>query len=148
MNPTLLRHMLHVSLPRFVVSVLFGAGFYVGWMALFLVCSPRLPTIGRAAFWVVAPIVTGLGFAAGAVLFTRLRRLRQPSLGGLCLYPLIGCVVGAGVVFPFGPMLIVFGMCLLGSLSMLLFELRAMRRSPGQMPGRRRSGGKAGVWVS
>jgi hypothetical protein len=34
----------------------------------------------------------------------------------------------AAVVFPFGPMLIVFGMCFLGSLSMLLFELADCRR--------------------
>jgi hypothetical protein len=121
------------------VSVLFAAGFYLGWMALFLVCSPHLPAVGRGALWIVAPIMTSLGFTAGAVLFTHIRRLRQPSLGQLCLYPLIGCSVGAAIVFPFGPMLIVFGMCLLGSLSMLLFEFRAMRRQPGQMPSRRRS---------
>jgi hypothetical protein len=138
MNPAL-RRSLHVSLSRFVVSVLFGAGFYLGWMALFLICSPHLPPLGRGALWILAPIVTGLGFAAGAVLFNRIRRLRQPAFGQFSLYPLIGCSVGAAVVFPFGPMLIVFGMGLLGSLAMLLFEFRAMRRSPGQMPGRRRS---------
>ena len=38
------------------------------------------------------------------------------------------CSIGAAVVFPSGPMLIVFGMCLLGSLSMLLFELVDFRK--------------------
>ena len=68
-------------------------------------------------------MITALGFSAGAILFIRFRRLPCPPLPRLYLYPLIGCSIGAAVVFPFGPMLIVFGMCLLGSFSMLLFEL-------------------------
>ena len=73
-------------------------------------------------------IVTGLGFSAGAALFSRFRRVPHPPHQCVYLYPLTGCSIGAAVVFPFGPMLIVFGMCLLGSLSMLLFELVDFRR--------------------
>jgi hypothetical protein len=123
-----LQHVLRVSVPRFVVSVLFGAAFYVAWMALFLVCSAYRSPLLRGLLWILAPIITGLGFFAGAALFIRFRRLPHPPLLRLYLYPLIGCSIGAAVVFPFGPMLIVFGMCLLGSLSIVLFELVDFRR--------------------
>ena len=122
------QHILRVSVPRFVVSVLFGAAFYVAWMALFLVCHPNCSALFRGLLWILAPIITGLGFFAGAALFIRFRRLPHPPLLRLYLYPLIGCSIGAAVVFPFGPMLIVFGMCLLGSLSILLLELVDFRR--------------------
>jgi hypothetical protein len=98
-------------------------------MALFLVCYAYLSPLFRGLLWIPAPIITGLGFFAGAALFIRLRRLPHPPLLHLYLYPLIGCSIGAAVVFPFGPMLIVFSMCLLGSLSMLLFEFADFRRS-------------------
>jgi len=123
-----LQHVLIVSVPRFVVSVLFGAVFYVAWMALFLVCSAYCSPLLRGLLWILAPIVTGLGFFAGAALFIHFCRLPHPPLQHLYLYPLIGCSIGAAVVFPFGPMFIVFGMCLLGSLSILLFELVDFRR--------------------
>jgi hypothetical protein len=108
---------------RFVVSVLLGACFYLVWMGLFLVSIPYQSPFSRGLLWILAPVITALGFSAGAVLFIRFRRLPCPSLLRLYLYPLIGCSIGAAVVFPFGPMLIVFGMCLLGSLSMFLFEI-------------------------
>jgi hypothetical protein len=112
-----------------VVSVLFGAVFYLAWMALFLVSSPYHSRLFRGLLWTLAPIVTALGFFAGAALYSRLRRLPHPPLRRLYCYPLAGCSIGAAVVFPFGPMLIVFGICLLGSLAMLLFELVDLRKS-------------------
>ncbi|MDH4241087.1 MAG: hypothetical protein OEW48_16130 [Phycisphaerae bacterium] len=123
-----LQHILRVSVPRFVVSVLFGAAFYVAWMALFLVCSGYCSPLFRGLLWILAPVITGLGFFAGAALYIRLRRLTHPPFLHIYLYPLTGCSIGAAVVFPFGPMLIVFGMCLLGSLSILLFEFVDFRR--------------------
>ena len=122
------QYFLRVSVPRFAVSVLFGAAFYVAWMASFLVCSAYLSPLFRGFLWIFAPIITGLGFFAGAAFFIRFCRLPHPPLLCLYLYPLTGCSIGAAVVFPFGPMLIVFGMCLLGSLSILLFEIIDFRR--------------------
>jgi hypothetical protein len=123
-----LQHFLRVSVPRFVVSVLFGAAFYVAWMALFLVCHAYCSPLFRGLLWILAPIITGLGFFAGSALFIHFCRLPHPPLLRLYLYPLIGCSIGAAVVFPFGPMLIVFGICLFGSISMLLFEFFDFRR--------------------
>jgi len=98
-------------------------------MAFFLVSSPYHSPLFRGLLWILAPIVTASGFFAGAVLYCRLRRLPHPPFLRLCLYSLTGCAIGAGVVFPFGPMLIVFAMCSLGSLAMLLFELVDYRKS-------------------
>lgn len=129
-----LQYVIRVSGPRFVVSVLSGAAFYVAWMALFLLCSAHCSPLVRGLLWILAPVLTGLGFLAGAALFSRVRCLPHLRLGRLYLYPLIGCSIGAAVVFPFGPMLIVFGMCLLGSLSMLVFELVDSRRFAATTP--------------
>ena len=122
------QHVVGVSGRRFVVSVLFGAAFYLAWMAFFLASSPYHSPLFRGLLWIVAPIVTALGFSAGAAFCIRFRRLPHPPFRHLCLYPLTGCSIGAAVVFPFGPMLIVFGMCLLGALSMLVFEVVDFRR--------------------
>jgi hypothetical protein len=122
------KHVIRISAPRFVASVVSGAAFYVAWMAVFLVSHPYHSPLFRGLLWILAPITTGLGFSAGAVLFMRFRHLAHIPFRRLCCYPLLACSVGAVVVFPFGPMLIVFGMCLLGSLAMLLFEFADFRR--------------------
>ena len=122
------KHVIRISAPRLVVSVVSGAAFYVAWMVVFLVSRLYQFPLFRGLRWILAPITTGLGFSAGAALFARFRHLHHIPFRRLCCYPLLACSVGAAVVFPFGPMLIVFGMCLLGSLAMLLFELADFRR--------------------
>jgi hypothetical protein len=118
-------------------------------MVLFLVSTPYHSRFSRGLLWIVAPVITALGFFAGAALFNRFRRLPRLPLSRLYFYPLLGCSIGAAVVFPFGPMLIVLGMCLLGSLSMLLFEFVAFRRLAGTTQNRgcetqaRKNGAKA-----
>ena len=122
------QYVLRISAPRFAVSVVSGAAFYLAWMAVFLVSRPCHSPLFRGLLWILAPIATGLGFSAGAALFVRFRHLDHLPLRRLYGYPLTACSVGAAVVFPLGPMLIVFGMCLLGSLAMLLFEVADFRR--------------------
>jgi hypothetical protein len=125
-----LGHIVRVSAPRFVLSVTCGAAFYVAWMAIFLATAPyhaRSPLV-RGALWVLGPVVTGVGYTTGAAVFMRLRRLGPIPFGRLLGFPLLGCAVGAAVVSPCGPMLIVFGMCFMGSMAVLLFELLELRR--------------------
>jgi hypothetical protein len=38
-------------------------------------------------------------------------------------WPLVGCAIGAGVVYWFGPMLVVFGMLAAGTASVVLREV-------------------------
>ena len=54
-------------LVRVALSVIFAGIFYIGWMAI------ALPTfksgfgglVVKAVIWILAPILTGLGFAVG-----------------------------------------------------------------------------------
>ncbi len=41
---------------------------------------------------------------------------------------LAGCVIGAGIVWVFGPMLIVFGMFAIGTLSVVLHEAARIKK--------------------
>ena len=122
------QHLINVALPRFAVSVLTGAVFYLVWMGAFILSAPEEGSLLRGLLWSTAPLVTAMGFATGSALFNRLRHLHTHSLGRLYLYPLTGCSIGAAAIFPFGPMLVVFGMCFMGSLSMVLYELVDARK--------------------
>ena len=52
----------------------------------------------------------------------RFTKEKQSKFQRIFLWPLIGCTVGAVCVFWFGPMLIVFGMFGLGTLSIAVRE--------------------------
>lgn len=93
------------------------------WMAAFIFLKDTGGQVVRVLLWLVAPVVTALGFAVGATLHERLTEGRRDSFARLYLWPVVGCSVGAVVVFPFGPMLVVFGMFLMGTASMILREL-------------------------
>lgn len=87
------------------------------------------------ALWIVAPVITAIGFTTGAYLSERKLLSRKTGFTRLLIWPLIGCMVGAWSVYCFGPMLIVFGMLSLGAISILLRELFLFYRSPAQEGG-------------
>jgi hypothetical protein len=80
-----------------------------------------------AVMWILSPVVTALGYALGIVLGERLTKASPTRFDRILIWPLIGCAIGAGIVVWFGPMLIVFGMFLLGTASVILREW-SMRR--------------------
>ena len=49
--------------------------------------------------------------------------MRKTRFFHILLWPLSGCAVGAGVVYWFGPMLIVFGMFAAGTASVIIREV-------------------------
>ena len=108
-------------------SVLFAGIFYVGWMAVFITVLGTGSPVLRGAGWLSAPVVTALGFAAGLWIAERLILGRRTSLCRILAWPLVGCAVGAGVLFWFGPMLVVFGMFAAGTASVALNEVVAAR---------------------
>ena len=73
--------------------------------------------------WIVAPLITGIGFTSGIVLFDHLFEFEGEPLIQVLIWPVIGCVIGALVVYWFGPMLIVFSMLSLGTLSVSIREV-------------------------
>ena len=63
------------------------------------------------------------GFAVGVTMAERLGKKGRTSFIRIYVWPLVGCAIGAAVVYPFGPMLIVFGMFAAGTASVLVREI-------------------------
>jgi hypothetical protein len=107
---------------KVTVSLLCAGLFYSIWLAAFLLATnvdtPAVETVA----WLSAPVVTAAGFAVGVAAFERLTRASQTSFLRIFVWPLIGCTLGAGIVYWFGPMLIVFGMFGAGTASIALRE--------------------------
>jgi len=111
---------------KVALSVLFAGVFYTGWMVV------AIPTI-KSGFgglvvmimlWILAPIITGFGFALGPKIFDLISsEANKSSFWTTYKWCLAGCAIGGGIVCIFGPMLIVFGMFLAGTLSILVHEV-------------------------
>jgi len=116
---------------RVALSILFAGVFYTGWMAV------AIPTIKsglgglavKAILWILAPFVTGFGFALGPKAFDLLSRApARNSFWRTYKWCLGACAIGGGVVCIFGPMLIVFVMFDAGVLSITLHEVARVRK--------------------
>jgi hypothetical protein len=107
------------ALWRVVLSVLGGGLFYLVWLTVFLLLSDLEGAV-ETVLWVLAPVVTATGLAAGAALAERRPGGQRVRFFHVWIWPLVGCAAGAAVVYPFGPMLIVFGMLALGTAGVLL----------------------------
>ncbi len=108
---------------RVAVS-LFCAGIsYVVWLAAFLLTVNLDSSVVESLLWLLAPVVTATGFATGILVSERLARIERAGFLHLWVWPFVGCVIGAGVVYWFGPMLIVFGMFAVGTASIALREV-------------------------
>ncbi len=116
------RQFLNRLLVKTLVSIL-GAGVtYFVWMGVFLLFSPFDNAILEAVMWVAAPIATGAGFTLGITLMERRAGERSASYLRIMVWPLIGCISGAVSVYWSGPMLIVFGMFVLGTVGVVCRE--------------------------
>lgn len=118
MNP---RH-LWKALAKVVVSFLCGGGFYSAWLVAFLLVGRFESPVLEALLGLLAPLVTAAGYAVGVTLFERLAGEAREGFLRILVWPLIGCTVGAGAVYWFGPMLIVFGMLVAGTAGVALRE--------------------------
>ena len=125
------------QLLQVAASILCAGVLYFLWVGVFIVLSGRGEVV-KGILWLLAPVVTAAGFALGLAVSMRLLKSPRGSLMGIFLWPLAGCVVGAAVVYWYGPMLIVFGMFLLGTASvvvrqaLLANQTKSMRKSPNQ----------------
>jgi hypothetical protein len=111
---------------RLGASLLSASVFYTVWMGVFISLASREGSVLNLVLWLAAPVVTSAGFAVGLILLRR-RDDRHPGVAfaKACVAPLVGCAVGAGAVFPFGPMLIVFGMFVVGTTAVAIDEYKA-----------------------
>ena len=113
---------------RIAISVLGGGAFYFSWMSLFLVTADLRSQALRTVLWLLAPLITATGFAVGSVLFGRVAHTDNVGFRHAYLWAFLGCALGALAAYPVGPMLIVFGMLMLGTLSMSLREVLLAKR--------------------
>ncbi len=119
-------------LTRVLVSLLGGIGMYGVWLAALLAGMRRPPLPISFAVMLTAPAVTALGFGLGTLMGEQLTRGRKTGFLQAFLWPFIGCTAGALVVYPFGPMLIVFGVFALGTGAVLAREVWALRDGSGR----------------
>lgn len=110
-----------------IASLLGASLFYAAWLALFLSIYDHVAPWAQAALWVTAPVITALGYATGFQVAGRIVRRPSQRFLSVFVWPLIGCAIGAGLVFPFGPMLIVFGMFGAGTATLAIREVLMLR---------------------
>jgi hypothetical protein len=110
-------------LAKVSLSLLLGGIAYLAWMATFIFVSKKNIPIVETPLWLLAPVVTAIGFTLGIMI---IERPINPSVRGflhIYWWPLIGCALGALAVYWYGPMLIVFSMLLTGELSIIVREV-------------------------
>ena len=116
------------ALVRVTVSLLCAGIGYSVWMAALLLSTRLDSPVLEAILWPLAPVATATGFAGGIAVFERVTGASRTRFFRILIWPLIGCAIGAGVVYWFGPMLIVFGMFAAGTASVALREVVGMTR--------------------
>jgi hypothetical protein len=107
---------------KVALSLIFGGIFFVVWVGYFIQISHLNNAAWKAIGWIIGPVITAAGFATGIVIHEILSRARRTGFFRIFPWPLIGCAAGAGAVYWFGPMLIVFGMFVAGTASVALRE--------------------------
>jgi hypothetical protein len=105
------------------VSTVTGGVAYALWMLAAIPAARSENIYLIAATWILAPIVTAAGFAAGVFVSERKLRGSKPEFRRILIWPLIGCTLGAVSTYLLGPMLIVFGMLTAGVISVTLREV-------------------------
>lgn len=114
---------LAAALARVGVSVAAAGVFWVGWLAVLIPVFKAGNSSLVAAGWLSAPVVVGAGFAVGCMMGERLTDVRRSRFWRVFVWCFAACAIGAGAVFWFGPMLIVFGMFLAGTAGVIGREM-------------------------
>lgn len=100
-----------------------GVAAYALWLFLFLVYGRDGGAL-RAALWVAAPMITGLGFASGVALLERPWERRGLPLRLSLGWPVAGCTFGLLFTAILGPMWIGMGLLVGGAASVAILVLR------------------------
>lgn len=111
------------ALAKVTLSLLCAGTAYFIWLAAFLQATKFDVSLVKAILWLLAPVATAAGYASGIAMFEHLSGMNKTRFLRIFTWPLIGCAVGAGAVYWFGPMLIVFGMFVAGTASVALREV-------------------------
>jgi hypothetical protein len=123
-----LKYLWRISI-RIFLSALSAGIFYSAWMAAFLFIKKLDVTLVDNLLWPLAPVFTAAGFAAGIFALDRIAGRETAKFFSIFIWPLVGCAIGAIVICWFGPMLIVFGMFVCGSLAITIREMALRTKS-------------------
>lgn len=105
------------------LSAMGGIIGYLLWMAIAIPATRPGNELLATALWIFSPFLTALGFTIGAKVAERKFHEGGDKFIQIYIWPLAGCVIGAVSTYVFGPMLIVFGMLVLGTASIALREI-------------------------
>jgi hypothetical protein len=99
------------------VALVVAGVFYAAWLAVFLAAARLEHDRLERALFMLAPVITAAGFAAGTALVERVRNESRTGFFLSWVWALLGCVIGAISVYWYGPMLIVFTMLAGGTIA-------------------------------
>lgn len=131
------------ALFRVLGSLLGGVIMFAVWLIAVLARMPRPPVPPSFAVTLTAPVVTAAGFGLGMLVAERLTQRRQGGVCGAFLWSLAGGTVGTLVMFPFGGMLVGFGLFGLGTAALLIREV-LWQRNCARCPTRAAPDGRRG----
>ncbi len=123
------------SILRLFLSVLGAGSLYTLWMVVGIPGARTGPGPAAIAIFALAPIATAIGYAVGMQLGEGITGRRARGFRNAWVWALVGCLIGALVAYPFGPMLIVFGMFLVGTAAMTVREFRLRQWKPSGQSG-------------
>jgi hypothetical protein len=108
------------------VSILVAGVFHIGWLAAFIPAAKSGIVALKILGWILAPIITALGYAAGLLMGERMLTARKTDFLRILVWPLVGCSLGAVALCSVGPMWIGIGTCVGGTASVVLREVRLL----------------------
>lgn len=111
-----------------VIASVAGAGiFYAVWLVAFLSIYSLNHEVLNTPLWLLAPTITAAGFAAGVILAERFTGVEPSNFWRVYIWPLVGCVVVAVILYRSGPMPTGFGIFAAGTLSIVVRETISIR---------------------
>lgn len=116
------------AIGRIALSILLAGIFLSSWAATVDSITPLVPEVARPCWWAIYHLIpvalTATGFAAGVWLAERLGGTGKTRFLRIFVWPLVGCVLGAGAIFCVGVL-----MFSLGTASLVLREVLARNRA-------------------
>ncbi|MHC4703037.1 MAG: hypothetical protein ACYTFQ_20925 [Planctomycetota bacterium] len=113
---------------RIVLSLVCAGITYFVWMGLFILLADSVGSLVKGILWLAAPVATAMGFAMGIFIHEHAAGTKKAAFASVFVWPLLGCSIGALVIYWRGPMLIVFAMFAFGTVSVILRELILHRK--------------------
>jgi hypothetical protein len=116
-----------LKLPVLVsLSILVAVFFHIGWLAAFIPAAKSDVVVLKILGWMLAPVVTAIGYATGLWIGERWLAQRTAIFLRIFTWPLVGCVLGAASLGRIGPMWAGIGIFVGGAVSVVLREVKLL----------------------